>query len=451
MDTRLRDVSEFFFLQPSNGQIDTARRVAAARGAAAARENGVAAAAECGAASRLAGGHRVTQRLLLSPCTTSVPSTEACLLRGRLASALGVSAATVAVAVDGTSTPVALELSIAAPDADAARTAFDGLRALSPTDASAALRLPIVAAEAPQEWGGPLEPEDQSPMAGRVPALSVVIGVSGWLDPGAALPTSDWWEAGGKPSSRSVRASARRAPVAMAESALTRASPSTAAPCDSPAGTGLDASGESACQVADASAVALPGLSWEEGVARAAAQAGEPEPRTAQPAAAAGLTCATGVAPPTQNGSSPDSGAPAAAALPSPTSDAVDWLVAMACARVPADAILGVGGSPVVWWLIQVLFWRTGGVNGAVPGLWAFAVATTHKTSSGDVRTLRRRAAAGLACRCRGASTAVCAPTPPPAPHPSSRPSTTPSPVPQASTSGGPQRLRAPTLLWKRW
>lgn len=329
MDTRLRDVSEFFFLQPSNGQIDTARRVAAARGAAAARENGVAAAAECGAASRLAGGHRVTQRLLLSPCTTSVPSTEACLLRGRLASALGVSAATVAVAVDGTSTPVALELSIAAPDADAARTAFDGLRALSPTDASAALRLPIVAAEAPQEWGGPLEPEDQSPMAGRVPALSVVIGVSGWLDPGAALPTSDWWEAGGKPSSRSVRASARRAPVAMAESALTRASPSTAAPCDSPAGTGLDASGESACQVADASAVALPGLSWEEGVARAAAQAGEPEPRTAQPAAAAGLTCATGVAPPTQNGSSPDSGAPAAAALPSPTSDAVDWLVAM--------------------------------------------------------------------------------------------------------------------------
>lgn len=55
--------------------------------------------------------------------------------------------------------------------------------------------------------------------------------------------------------------------------------------------------------------------------------------------------------------------------------------------------------------------------------------ATTHKTSSGDVRTLRRRAAAGLACRCRGASTAVCAPTPPHTPifssqhHPLARPS----------------------------
>jgi hypothetical protein len=229
-----------------------------------------------------------------------------------------------AVAVDSTSTPVALEVSIAAPDADAARRICDRLRALSLADATAAFRLHIASAETPLEWGGPVE--DESPMAGRVPALSVLIGVSGWLEPNAALPTSDWWDAGGKP--RSKNGKAWRAPVGTLAGVVvggTRGSQSEFTPCGGKPGTGLAGSGKGAARAADASAVGPPALGWEKAVAHAA-EAGEPIRRDARPPVAAG-SCSV-MAALTGRDSSPDAGAPPAAPLP-PKSDEVEWLAAM--------------------------------------------------------------------------------------------------------------------------
>lgn len=138
MDRRLADVSEFDFLQPRKALILAAREAAAERAAEQEREHdggdgggdggdggdgvrsggGVDSEEECGAL--------VSQRIELAPAVASVPASTVPRLRAALAQASGSPEDRVALAVDSTSHPPALELSIAAADVAAAESACEG-------------------------------------------------------------------------------------------------------------------------------------------------------------------------------------------------------------------------------------------------------------------------------------------------------------------------------------
>jgi len=221
MDRRLADVSEFHFLQPSAKMLTRAQR---------------------GCVEEVPSASRVTQRVLLSSAVARVPQNEAPRMRERLAAALRLPLETVALAIDATASPLAVEVSIAVADAAAAISACELMRRLTPAAAATALDLPVLSVEAPvrDDTSEVVEEEEEAAAAGspRAPALSVFIGISGWLEPGADVPTRHWWVGG-----------AKNHPVLAEASSAAASSPPQPVPPQKP-------------------------LSWEEGIARAAAEAG---------------------------------------------------------------------------------------------------------------------------------------------------------------------------------